>query len=301
MEIRVLRYFLETAREGNITRAAERLHVTQPTMSRQLKDLEEELGKKLFVRTNYALRLTEAGLLLRKRAEDILDLVDKTETEFKMLDDTMGGEIFIGCPESDSLKYFARALKRVQGLHPGIRCNITSGNSEDITEKLDKGILDFALVMEYVNPLKYNHLEIPAQDTWGVFMRKDSPLAKKKSLRLADLCDLPLICSRQNVDQNFPAWFGEKLDRLNIVATYNLFFNASIFVKEGLGYAIGYDKLAHTGKGSDMTFVPLADVPASEMKIIWKKYQVFSPVASLLLAELQKEYGGKTDIDKEHN
>ncbi|MDY6289968.1 MAG: LysR family transcriptional regulator, partial [Succiniclasticum sp.] len=110
MEIRVLRYFLETAREGNITRAAERLHVTQPTMSRQLKDLEEELGKKLFVRTNYALRLTEAGLLLRKRAEDILDLVDKTETEFKMLDDTMGGEIFIGCPESDSLKYFARAL-----------------------------------------------------------------------------------------------------------------------------------------------------------------------------------------------
>jgi hypothetical protein len=155
--------------------------------------------------------------------------------------------------------------------------------------------------MEYVNPLKYNHLEIPAQDTWGVFMRKDSPLAKKKSLCLADLCDLPLICSRQNVDQNFPAWFGEKLDRLNIVATYNLFFNASIFVKEGLGYAIGYDKLAHTGKGSDMTFVPLADVPASEMKIIWKKYQVFSPVASLLLAELQKEYGGKTDIDKEHN
>ena len=173
MEIRVLRYFLETAREGNITRAAERLHVTQPTMSRQLKDLEEELGKKLFVRTNYALRLTEAGLLLRKRAEDILDLVDKTETEFKMLDDTMGGEIFIGCPESDSLKYFARALKRVQELHPGIRCNITSGNSEDITEKLDKGILDFALVMEYVNPLKYNHLEIPAEDTWGVFMRKD--------------------------------------------------------------------------------------------------------------------------------
>ena len=162
MEIRVLRYFLETAREGNITRAAERLHVTQPTMSRQLKDLEEELGKKLFVRTNYALRLTEAGLLLRKRAEDILDLVDKTETEFKMLDDTIGGEIFIGCPESDSLKYFARALKRVQELHPGIRCNITSGNSEDITEKLDKGILDFALVMEYVNPLKYNHLEIPA-------------------------------------------------------------------------------------------------------------------------------------------
>ncbi len=281
MEIRVLRYFLETAREGNITRAAERLHVTQPTMSRQLKDLEEELGKKLFVRTNYALRLTEAGLLLRKRAEDILDLVDKTETEFKMLDDTMGGEIFIGCPESDSLKYFARALKRVQELHPGIRCNITSGNSEDITEKLDKGILDFALVMEYVNPLKYNHLEIPAEDTWGVFMRKDSPLAKKNALRLADLYDLPLICSRQN------------MDRLNIVATYNLFFNASIFVKEGLGYAIAYDKLVHTGKGSDMTFVPLTDVPVSEMKIIWKKYQVFSPVASLLLAELQKEYGEK--------
>ena len=291
MEIRVLRYFLETAREGNITRAAERLHVTQPTMSRQLKDMEEELGVKLFIRTNYALRLTEAGMLLRKRAEDILDLVDKTESEFKTMDDRIGGEIFVGCPEADSFKYFARALKRVQQQHVGVRCHITSGNSEAVTEKLDKGILDFALVMEYANPLKYNCLDIPAQETWGVFMRKDSPLAKKKTLRLADLYDLPLICSQQNIEQNFPVWFGEKLDSLNIVATYNLFYNAAILVREGLGYAISYDKMADTGKESQMLFIPLTDVPLSAMKIIWKKYQVFSPAASLLLNELKNEFG----------
>jgi len=291
VEIRVLRYFLETAREGNITRAAERLHVTQPTMSRQLKDMEEELGVKLFIRTNYALRLTEAGMLLRKRAEDILDLVDKTESEFKTMDDRIGGEIFVGCPEADSFKYFARALKRVQQQHAGVRCHITSGNSEAVTEKLDKGILDFALVMEYANPLKYNCLDIPAQETWGVFMRKDSPLAKKKTLRLADLYDLPLICSQQNIEQNFPVWFGEKLDSLNIVATYNLFYNAAILVREGLGYAISYDKMADTGKESQMLFIPLTDVPLSAMKIIWKKYQVFSPAASLLLNELKNEFG----------
>ena len=293
MEIRVLRYFLETAREGNITRAAERLHVTQPTMSRQLKDLEEELGKKLFIRTNYTLRLTEAGQLLRRRAEDILDLVDKTESEFKTMDDRIGGEIFVGCPEAASFKYFARALKRVQRQHSGVRCHITSGNSEAVTEKLDKGILDFALVMEYANPLKYNCLDIPAEETWGVFMRKDSPLAKKKTLCLADLYDLPLICSQQNMEQNFPVWFGEKLDSLNIVATYNLFYNAAILVREGLGYAISYDKMADTGKTSQMLFIPLADVPLSAMKIIWKKYQVFSPAASLLLTELKNEFGNE--------
>ena len=296
MELRVLRYFLETAREGNITRAAERLHVTQPTMSRQLKDLEDELGTKLFIRTNYALRLTDAGMLLRNRAEDILDMVDKTETEFKTLDDTTGGEIYIGAPESDSLKYFAKALKQIQALHPQVRCHIVSGNSEDVSEQLDKGLLDFALVMEYVNQLKYNYLDIPAHDTWGVIMRKDAPLAKRKTLRLADVYELPLICSRQNMEQNFSQWFGKKLNRLNIVATYNLFYNASILVREGLGYAISYDKLANTGKNGDLVFVPLSDVPISEMKIIWKKQQVFTPIASILLEELQKEFGSSGKI-----
>ena len=296
MEIRVLRYFLETAREGNITRAAERLHVTQPTMSRQLKDLEDELGTKLFIRTNYALRLTDAGMLLRNRAEDILDMVDKTEAEFKTLDDTTGGEIYIGAPESDSLKYFAKAWKRVQESHPGVRCNIMSGNSEDISERLDKGLLDFAIVMERVNQLKYNFLDIPAHDIWGVIMRKDAPLAKRKMLHLADLYELPLICSRQNMEQNFAQWFGKELKRLNIVASYNLLYNAAIFVREGLGYAISYDKLANTGKDSDLTFIPLSGVPVSEMKIIWKKQQVFTPIASLLLEELQKEFGSSGKI-----
>ena len=180
MEIRVLRYFLETAREGNMSRAAERLHISQPTMSKQIKELETELGAKLFIRSNFSVRLTDAGMLLRKRAEDILDLVDKTTAEFHALDDVGSGEIFVGVAESESVKYFARAVKTIQEQYPGVRCNIFSGNMEDVTERLDKGLLDFAIIMSYVDLAKYNYLAVPASDTWGVIMRKDSPLAKKR-------------------------------------------------------------------------------------------------------------------------
>lgn len=179
MEIRVLRYFLETAREGNMSRAAERLHISQPTMSKQIK----ELGAKLFIRSNFSVRLTDAGMLLRKRAEDILDLVDKTTAEFHALDDVGSGEIFVGASESESVKYFARAVKTIQEQYPGVRCNIFSGNMEDVTERFDKGLLDFAIIMSYVDLSKYNYLAVPASDTWGVIMRKDSPLAKKRPSR----------------------------------------------------------------------------------------------------------------------
>ena len=160
MEIRVLRYFLEMAREGNMTRAAERLHVTQPTLSRQIKELEEELGKKLFTRTNYSVNLTEAGILLRERAEDILDIVDKTEAEFRSMNALNAGEVYVGCAESDSIKYFARAVKKLQAQYPNIRGNMYSGNMQDVTEKLDKGVLDFAIVMKYVDSSKYNFLKL---------------------------------------------------------------------------------------------------------------------------------------------
>ena len=287
MEIRVLRYFLETAREGNMTRAAERLFISQPTMSKQLKELENELGAKLFIRSNYSIRLTEAGLLLRDRAEDILSLVAKTEAEFKSLEETNSGDIFVGAPESEAMSLFAEAVHTLQKNYPRIRCNIYSGNLSDVCERLDKGLLDFAIVMSYVDLSKYNYLELPMKDTWGILMRKDDPLAGKSSFAASDLDKLPLICSRQWIDQESPRWLGAAAKDMNIVATYNLVFNGSVMVRAGMGYAVVLDKLVNTGEDSDLTFIPLSGVPQTEMYVIWRKYQTFTPIANLLLQELK--------------
>lgn len=293
MEIRVLRYFLETAREESITRAAERLHISQPTLSKQLKDLEEELGQKLFTRSNYSVRLTEAGMLLRKRAEDILDMVDKTANEFQTLEEDIGGDIHIGCAESDGIKYLARCLNVLHEINPRIRCHLHSGNTEDIVGRLDKGILDFAVIVQDVDLSKYNYLELPSTDIWGIIMRQDSPLSEKKAVRMEDLLDLPLICSRQGMAVDYPKFFGEKVDGLNVVATFNLIYNAAILVREGLGYALSFDKLVDTSPGSGLTFRPLVPALETKMYVIWKKYQMFSPAAELLLKEMKDQFSKK--------
>ena len=291
MELRVLRYFLETAQEGNMTRAAQRLFISQPTMSKQLKELEKELGTKLFVRSNYNIRLTEAGMLLRERAEDILSLVEKTEAEFKSLEEINSGDIYVGAPESESMSLFAEIVCRLQQDYPKIRCNIYSGNMDDVCEKLDKGLLDFAIVMNYVDLMKYNYLPMLTEDRWGVIMRRDDPLAIKDSFTISELRTLPLICSKQWVDQEFPQWFRSDLDEVNIVATYNLPFNGAVMAKSGMGYAMMLDNLVHTGEDSDIIFRPLTDVPKAEMYVIWRKYQVFTPIAELLLNKLQSRFG----------
>lgn len=290
MEIRVLRYFLEAAREGNITKAAGRLHISQPTLSRQLKELEEELGKKLFIRSNYSIKLTDEGMLLRKRAEDILDMVDKTTNEFKSLDDINGGDIHIGCAESDNMKYFSQIMKKIQKKYPRIRCHLYSSGTDAVNERLERGLLDFAIIVQEVDLSKYNYLKIPSCDTWGLIMRKDSPLAEKSFIQPEDLFDLPLICSRQSMTEEMQKWLGEMLDQLNIIATYDLLFNASVMVREGLGYALGFDNIIYTGQESSLCFRPLSPVLESPMYIIWKKYQVFSPVASVLLEEMKKQF-----------
>lgn len=187
MELRVLRYFLEVAREESITHAAARLHVSQPTLSKQLKDLEGELGQKLFVRTNYSVHLTEAGMLLRKRAEDILDMVDKTRGEFRALEEEVGGDIHIGCAESDGIKHLARCLKSLRQSHSRIRYHLHSGNTEDIAGRLDSGLFDFAFLVEPPNLAKYNYLEVPAADAWGVVMRRDDPWRKRSRLESTTL------------------------------------------------------------------------------------------------------------------
>lgn len=290
MELRSLRYFLEVAREQSMSRAAERLYVTQPTISRQLAELERELGAKLFERTNYGVQLTPAGMLLRERAEDIIALADRTAADFGSME-IAAGDVNVGAPESDSLRYFFRVVRNLREKHPGIRCNIYSGNIGEARERLDRGILDFAIVMDYVDQSRYESLRIPAADTWGVVVRRGDPLAQRETMRVDELLGLPLICSRQWVDQDMPQWFGERRNEVSIVATYNLSFNAFVMVREGLGYAVAYDRLTSTGVGGDLAFVPLEGVHESQMFVIWRKGRELGGAATAVLDGLRAELG----------
>lgn len=296
MEIRVLRYFLAIAREGSITNAANVLHVTQPTLSRQIHDLEEELGQKLFVRGSHSMALTPEGMILRKRADEIVSMVDKTEAEFISMDNSVGGDIYIGSGETEAIKLIAQVAKDLRESYPDIRYHLYSGNSEDVTERLDKGLLDFGIFIQPANITKYDYMNIPAKDTWGVVMRKDSPLAKMDTIRKEYLLDLPLICSRQAMmhgreGNEFADWFGSDFDRLNVVTTFNLVYNAAIMVEAGVGYAIAIDKLANTSEHSNLCFRPLEPKLESGLNIVWKKYQVFSSAAELFLERLQDAFG----------
>ena len=288
MEIRVLRYFIEIAREGNMSRAAETLHVSQPTLSKQMKDLEQELGKKLFKRGSASLSLTDEGMLLRKRAEDILDMVDKTADEFKALDLITGGDVKIGCAESYLIKYLAHSIKNLKAKYPLLRYHLSSGNTEQVAEKLDRGLLDFAVIVEPPDLSKYNYIEIPGTDVWGLVMRRDDPLAQKDSICVDDLTGVALICSAQSMKTDIPRWCGERADTLNLSGTVNLAYNGSVFVKEGLGCMLTFDRLADTGSDSALCFRPLEPTLETKMFAIWKKYQMFTPIAELLLKDLKQ-------------
>ena len=287
MEVRVLRYFLEVAREGSVTHAAHRLHISQPTLSKQLKDLEAELGKKLFVRSSFSVRLTDEGMLLRRRAEDILDMVDKTTDEFKALGQITGGDVRVGCAESEGIKHLARRIQAVQKQYPGIRVHLYSGDRSDLAERLEQGLLDFAVLVESKDLSKYNYLPLPGADTWGVILRKDHPLAEKEAFTPEDLLDVPLICPRQGLQKELSDWFQEKVDRLNIVATCNLAYNGGVLAREGLGCLLSFDKLADTGPDSPLCFRPLTPPLHSRLFFVWKKYAVFSPAAEVLLEAMK--------------
>ncbi len=295
MEVRVLRYFLTVAREGSITGAANYLHLTQPTLSRQLQDLEKELGQKLLIRGKHKVILTPEGMMLRKRAEEIVELVDKTEADFRSINDIIGGDIYIGSGETDSMKYIAEIMKDIQQIYPDIKFHIYSGNAEDVTEKLDKGLLDFGILIQPIDLSKYNNIALPEKDVWGVIMRKDSPLANKKEIKLEDLISVPLIASRQMSEKysarsGFLSWFGKDFKKLNIVATYNLVYNAAIMVRAGIGYAVTLDKLVNTTGDSEICFRPLSPRLESGLDIVWKKYQVFSPAPKLFLDRLYEKF-----------
>ena len=288
MEIRVLKYFLETAREGSVTRAAAALHISQPSLSKQLKDLELELGKKLFVRSNYSIKLTDEGMLLRKRAEEILEMVEKTTDEFKALGNITGGDVRIGCAESHLVSHLAQVIRAFKEDYPGLRYHLYSGGTEQVTERLDRGLLDFAFIVEPPSLSHYNYIEIPGVDTWGVLMRRDHPLAALESVTCDDLSGIDLICSEQSMKADIPRWCGQKADTLRFTGTVNLFYNGSVFVKEGLGCMLTFARLADTSPENGLCFRPLAPVLENKMYVIWKKYQVFTPIAELLVKRLEE-------------
>lgn len=289
MELRVLHYFLAVAREQSISKAAQALHLSQPTLSRQLRDLEESLGTPLFLRGNRKITLTDEGLLLRQRAEEILDLVQKTQRELLCSDEAVSGDICIGAGETDAIRYVAKAAHQLQQRYPHVHFHISSGDAVDVVDRLDKGLLDFGVLLGDVDTAKYHALKLPVTDEWGVLLRRDSPLSHKAALRPEDLWDKPLIVSRQAIGQ-YPLrhWLGREPAALNIVAMYNLIFNASIMVDEGMGYALTLDKLINVTGDSNLCFRPLSPCLELEMHIVWKKYQTFTKAAEAFLSQLRQ-------------
>lgn len=291
MEIRVLKYFLAVAREENISAAAQSLHVTQPTLSRQLMDLEEELGKTLFTRGNRRISLTEEGMILRKRAEEIINLVDKTEAEIMTSKDDVSGDIYIGGGETEGVRLIAKVAKQLRDEGYDIRYHLFSGNAIDVAERIDKGLLDFGLFVEGANLQKYDSIRLPYTDVWGVLMRKDSPLAQKMEIQPEDLWHVPLITSQQSEKSNeLTGWLKRDKEQLHIVATYNLLYNASLMVEEGIGYALCLDKLIRESKDSLLCFRPVKPTRVARLDLAWKRYQVFSKAAELFLKKLQENF-----------
>lgn len=288
MELRVLQYFLAVAREQNISAAAQALHLTQPTLSRQLRDLEEELGKQLMIRGSRKITLTEDGMLLRKRAEEILDLVGRTEKEIAQSDESISGDIYIGTGETDGIRQIVKTARQLQKSYPGILFHIVSGDAVDVCERLDKGLLDFGILLGDIDKVKYNYMELPMKDTWGVLMQRSSPLAKKDAVSPQDLWDKPLILSRQVDNKSgLYRWLKKEPSELHTVATYNLIYNASLMVDEGMGYAFTLDKLVNT-TGSSLCFRPLKPRLELGMYLVWKKSQTFSRAMELFQDHLQE-------------
>ncbi len=288
MELRVLQYFLAVAREQNISAAAQALHLTQPTLSRQLRDLEEELGKPLMIRGSRKITLTEDGMLLRKRAEEILDLVGRTEKEIAQSDESISGDIYIGTGETDGIRQIVKTARQLQKSYPGILFHIVSGDAVDVCERLDKGLLDFGILLGDIDKVKYNYMELPMKDTWGVLMQRSSPLAEKDAVSPQDLWDKPLILSRQVDNKSgLYRWLKKEPSELHTVATYNLIYNASLMVDEGMGYAFTLDKLVNT-TGSSLCFRPLKPRLELGMYLVWKKSQTFSRAMELFQDQLQE-------------
>ena len=287
MEIQTLKYFLTVAREENFTRAAQILHVTQPALSKQLKLLEGELGKKLFTRQSSGIRLTDEGKLLKKRAADLVELEEKILAEFTA-DELNGGEIFFGLAESFQIRHIAKEIRLLKNFYPELRWHIVSGDTEQLIDKLDSGILDFAVLAENPDARKYNFLQLPEPDVWGLLIPADDELARLEKIQFADLIGLPLFCSGQAWRNEISQWCGGKIDLLNLESSCKLSYNAAIFVREKLGYLLSFDKLINF---DDLIFRPLSPKLETTLYLVWKKYPVFAQMAEKFLDAVKISFG----------
>lgn len=286
MELRVLRYFLMVAREENITKAAELLHVTQPTLSRQLMQLEEELGVKLFRRGNHSIHLTEDGMLLKRRAQDIVALAEKAEKELHHEEDTITGELAIGSGETRSVQELAEVISLFHKQYPGVQYDFYTANADEIKERLDRGLLDIGLLTEPVDISKYNFVRLRRREKWGVLVRKDSELAQKEKIVPEDLLQVPLLLVKRALVQNeLVNWFGDDYDRIHVAATYNLINNAAVMVENHIGVALC---LSLENTYHDLCFVPLSPSIETGSVIVWKKDQLVSKVAHRFIEFLKK-------------
>ena len=285
MELRLLKYFLEAANELSITKAAQRLHLSQPSLSKQLGNLEREVGRKLYVRENYGIRLTNDGILFRKRAQEIIDLEEKTIAEFSVNEKkNIAGTVYIGAGETAGIKYIGRVIKKLRTEYPDIHYRMISGDAEDITEKLSKGLIDFGLFVGKVSLKDYSFITLPDTDTWGAVVRIDDELANKKFIQPDDLRGVELLFSHQaKVQGEFSEWLGFPVRELNITGTHNLAYNASIMVREGLGVLITIDGIINTGKKSGLKFIPLNPEIKADLVLAWKKEAIFSKAAQKFL------------------
>ena len=281
MELRVLRYFLAVAREENITKAAALLHVTQPTLSRQLMQLEDELGVQLFRRSQYRVILTEDGMLLRRRAQEIVELADKAERELQHHETELTGEVAIGCGESVAMTFLSEHIRAFRALHPQVQFRIYSAIADDVKERIEKGLLDMGLLTEPVDIGRYAFLRTPQKDRWGVLLPKDHPLAQQPAVTPDDLLGIPLLLSgRETIRSELASWFGDAYEKIEIAATFNLVLNAANMVKNGIGAALCFD----LGNLSDeVSFVPLSPTLETGTVLAWKKDQTDSPAAEQFL------------------
>ncbi len=290
MELRVLQYFLAVAREQSISRAAQSLHLSQPTLSTQIKALEEELGKKLLdrgVSGSRKVTLTDEGIILRKRAEEILSLVKRTEDEIALSDQIVAGDVYIGAGETDGVRLLTRAAQRTQERYPDVHFHISSGDGADVTDDLDKGLIDFGLLLQTVDISKYEYLELPVRETWGVLVRRDSPLAERAAVTPEDIVNQPLIVSRQAFSGALlSSWLGRGLDTLNVAATYSLLYNASLMVEEGMGCALCLDGIINTTGESTLCFRPLEPGLDVSVYLVWRKYRSLSKAAEKYMEAL---------------
>lgn len=297
MELRVLRYFLAVAREGNISRAANILHLTQPTLSRQIADLEQSLGRRFFERHSHSVCLTREGMLFRQRAEEIVSLADKVESEFRAMDNAVAGEVHIGAGESENMSTIALTIRQVRLQYPGIRFHILSGNQEIVAERLVRGVLDFGVLVDPSDLGRYDSLPLPGKNVWGVLSPPGALPEDLAAVGREDIRHLPLIMPRriiqQSANSNLMQWFGADLADLNMVATYNLMNNAALLAEAGVGHVVGWDNLAISTATGKLRFRPLSPAIESGLTVVWRKKHVLSQAAEIFLDCLRGKVANK--------